>query len=416
MPVRRRVADSSIESNILKNLIISKRFSEHILPVIDSSLFYLPFSIKLIAWVSNYFNKYKEAPSKDILEIIRINSKDLRQEQRELIDEFIKDIDFDEKINEGYEIDKALLYIRKRSLETHSEAVKALVNMDRLNEAEQRIRDYQKIAKKNSQWKNPFDEHDMREVFERREDQFLRLPGKLGQMIGDLERGWLIAVMGPMKRGKTFWLMEFGVQGILSGYKVAFISAEMTFDKMSERFYKRLTAYASEAGEYIYPVFDCYKNQTGNCRKAQRVNTYTLIEKGEDLPEFEKENPYRICTACRDKNKDYHPASWYEVNKVEALTMSSVRKRIKAIRTQFGDNLRIICYPRFSASVNDIEMDLQGLEYTDGFVPDIIITDYADIFKPDNHVEGREALDNMEAPCKIGWCEESSCYNGITNE
>jgi hypothetical protein len=54
----------------------------------------------------------------------------------------------------------------------------------------------------------------------------------------------------------------------------------------------------------------------------------------------------------------------------------------------FGNNLRIMAYPAFIASFDDMESDLEELEAQDGFVPDVIIHDYFDISNPGSGVGG----------------------------
>ena len=50
----------------------------------------------------------------------------------------------------------------------------------------------------------------------------------------------------------------------------------------------------------------------------------------------------------------------------------------------YKNSYRFKNYPRFSANTSDIIRDLDILEQTDNFVPDIIIIDYADILKAED--------------------------------
>jgi replicative DNA helicase len=75
-----------------------------------------------------------------------------------------------------------------------------------------------------------------------------------------------------------------------------------------------------------------------------------------------------------------------------------------------GSNLlRLISYPAFSASLTDVEDDLEKLEIQEGFIPDIIIVDYADILAPEGkHREYRHQIDEIWKRLK-GMAEERSC-------
>jgi len=265
------------------------------------------------------------------------------------------------------------------------------------DKAEEAVREYRKVAKETSKWVNPLDNGYAEKVLHDREKEFFVLPGRLGQMVGNLERGFLVMVCGPEKRGKSFYLGEMAVLGLFKNLKVVFISAEMSDKKMSERIYRRLTSCGDEEGYYTYPVFDCLLNQKGTCTRKERENTVTLIENGEELPDFNAKMKYQICTYCRKRGlSDYIPAVWFMQDRRSRMDLPKVRGKIKGIKRMYGDHLRMIAYPRFEASVLDVMRDLDNLEYTEGFVPDVIITDYADIFKPENKwLTGLEATDNI---------------------
>jgi len=59
-----------------------------------------------------------------------------------------------------------------------------------------------------------------------------------------------------------------------------------------------------------------------------------------------------------------------------------------------GSQLRVACYPSDTLNVAGIESHLDLWEQQDGFVPDVVITDYADIFakEPDSPKEFRHSV------------------------
>lgn len=83
----------------------------------------------------------------------------------------------------------------------------------------------------------------------------------------------------------------------------------------------------------------------------------------------------------------------------------------------YGDeNLRCKSYPRFSASLSDIKRDLDILEYTEGFIPDMIIIDYANILKPERHYdESRYSIDETWKELG-GMCAERHCIIVTANQ
>jgi len=396
--LRRREVNTDVQRKIITGLIVSTKFCREVLPMIQKDYFSVPYAREVIRWVNNYFNKYQEAPSKHIQDIYDIEKEKMSNEMQEMTSTFLislsQEYERAEHFNVDYLHDEAVKYFRGKALELHAKEIKVMVAMGKHEEAEEKIRDYKQVTKSISSWVNPFDPDFVDKVFEEREETFFRIPGKLGELVGNLERGFLVLVCAPVKRGKSFMFQEMAVIGILNNLNTVFISAEMSKEKLSQRIFKRLTALGDREGDHVFPVFDCYKNQDGSCRKRERANKITLLEDGRQ-PEFRPRMRYKVCTYCREKGgADYESAVWYESKKKGRINPNAVKKKVKALERMHGSRLRVMAYPRFSASVADIERDLDNLVYMDNFVPDLIITDYADIFKPsDKRLVGRDALD-----------------------
>ena len=66
--------------------------------------------------------------------------------------------------------------------------------------------------------------------------------------------------------------------------------------------------------------------------------------------------------------------------------MKNVTKSMRGFEMMFGNRFRYLCYPRFSASYDDIERDLKRLEIEYEFIPDVLIVDYANIMKPGKYI------------------------------
>ena len=399
MEFKRTTVDTTLEKQIIIGMITSK---EYLLKIKNSlRLEYFQNSyIEIIAkWCLDYFNAYEEPPLRYIQDIYIANREKLDPDQsvliRSILGETSKRYEIEQGVNVSYLYDNTIRYFKKRSLELLDAKIRYLVAKGAIEEAESTVLSFNKIAKQTSSWINPFSEQAIADYFSHTETSFFSFPGMLGEFLGEYERGWLIGISAPFKVGKTWFAQEFGIIGFLSGLKVAFFSLEMSEHKMKERLYKRLTATkGEEGGEYIYPLFDCAKNQDGSCQMHQRVNDITLLDDEGRVPDFSPENPYRPCSFCR-KNPEfrdqYERAIWYEMLGRPAHDPEFVRTSIRSLEEQFGDNFRFKAYPRFSANISDIKNDLYILEQTEGFVPDIIIVDYADILKAE-----RESLTGVE--------------------
>jgi len=185
----------------------------------------------------------------------------------------------------------------------------------------------------------------------------------------------------------SFLVQEFGIMGIFSGLRVAFFSLEMSKKQMKKRIYRRLTATGNQEDDFRYPMFDCWFNQTGECEMAERTNKITLLDENGRPPEYSPDMEYRPCTYCRDKRNDnYGWAVWYETIRRPKFNLENVAREIKPIQKRFGNMFRIKAYPKFTANVSDIMRDLDVLEHTEGFTPDMVIIDYADSVKPEDQI------------------------------
>jgi len=195
-----------------------------------------------------------------------------------------------------------------------------------------------------------------------------------------------------MKRGKTWWLMELAAQAALSGLKVVFISLEMTWEQIAERLYKRISGLGDVDEKIIYPCFDCLSNQDGSCLKKERKGKRRLLLEDGALPMFSTKLDYEPCTYCRDNGlKDYIAATWFNKYKVKKLTKLRAKQYASGFTGMYGENLRLIAYPANTANTLDIKRDLDELEYLEGFIPAVVVIDYADILKPEvSGLVGRE--------------------------
>jgi len=401
--IERRSIDNTVEEQIVTAMITSTKFLVTIENLFSPSYMQNTFARIISYWCMDYFQQYKKAPGIHIQDIFLTESEEgLSKEDKELVGEFLTKLSarFEKlgHINVEYMKDIAFAYFRKRELQIRTEAAKRYLDAGKVEEAEDQFSKYKKIAYQTSGWFNPFDSREILEVFDSSEEGVFTLPGALGQMFGPFEEGWFIAVLASFKKGKTWFLQEMAVRAIFQQLRVVFISLEMKKKNLKERLLKRITGFGSRTGEdvFLFPVFDCLHNQLGDCDRPERTNTLRLSSRKEDKPAFDLDSDYRVCTYCRERMlENYQPATWFEPLEVPQFALKPTRKMARAMVEMYGDNLRMIAYPRFMASVSDIRRDLYILEQHEGFIPDVIIVDYADILKPDTPGDKREKIDDI---------------------
>jgi len=543
---------NDIEKRILTGMIVHTQYLRDISTIIQTKFFKIDYIKKIAGWVLAYYKQYKEAPGKNFESIFYSKTEKLKSAEIEIMENFLQEIS-DQYIldnQDSFPFNKELLYdhtvefCRDRQLEILQKTIEGhRLNKD-FSKAEGLVADFGKISQQVSQWINPLDFLEVEKTFEdEEENKLFKLPGALGDLIGYMQRGWLVGLMGPTKRGKcisgdskvllsngkeieirelvnkkikekvvsfnektqrfesieiseffnngikpcwtittrtgrkisatinhkfltplgwkkmkeisigehiavnkkqnnkkqnltrqrfecaketkatyekyinseimwdkvktityageidtydisipklhnfvtdnclvhnSFYEMEIGFHALCAKLKIAIFSFEMNKTVYKKRIYKRMTAMAEKGGEYKYPVFDCQSNQDGSCQKVERTNRSSLIGRDEKVMDYSPTLGYKPCVACRGK-KDFYPTSWWRTqNQKEDLSPSNISKKIKTFKKLFGDNLRIRCFPAFTAGFDEAIAELDNLKYQ-GFEPDVILFDYFDI-------------------------------------
>jgi archaellum biogenesis ATPase FlaH len=398
--LKRFVVDNSLEDKILMGIITSEEFCRKIAPAFDQKLFTSPFAQIVSEWGMDYYNSYKKAAQEKIQDVFEVESGNIKPEEAEIISQFLSKLssqfEQEENFNVEYLLDKSLLYFRKQSLKKTIERVDAFLELDKIEDAEKEWDGRKNIYKATSGWIDPFQENKIKDFFIKSEDRsqiLFEIDKAFGKLIGPFERNWLASFFAPAKRGKTFMLQEIAIQALLEKLRVVFISLEMDSQRIIRRIYKRLTALGDQTADYIYPCFDCAKNQDDSCDSHLRTNHERLLDQLRKKPSYSKDMTYRPCTACRGTS-EFIPDSWYTVMNRKKMNSYSAVPKLNALRTIFKNNFRVQSYPAYSANLSRIKNELDILEFSEDFIPDVIVIDYADILAPeDGRVIGRERID-----------------------
>ena len=400
--MRRQAVNNTIEDKILTGMIISTKFCRDINRLYKKEYLLTSYAQIIARWCLDYYRKYREAPIKKIQDIYHLEKSKLKEADTEIISAFLSklsdQLEQEESFNAEYIFDKAKEYFKKRSLSITVTNVQSLLELNKINSAEKEIQKYRELAAESSGWINPLLEQEVKKYFQDEQDKshvLFQMPDQVGKMIGSFERGWLFSVFGPVKRGKSFWLQEIAIQAILENQKTLFISLEMGTHRVKRRIYKRLTAFGEkdEGNTFIYPCFDCVKNQNNTCEKNQRDNKISLLNELGEKPGYDDKMAYRPCIKCRG-TKDFEVTNWFTSIERDKMKIRNTSKKIRGIQRLIGDNFRLQSYPAFSANLSQILGDIEELEYIENFIPDVIVIDYPDILAPeDSHVIGRERID-----------------------
>jgi hypothetical protein len=370
-------------------MIVSSDYLRDTHLMIDPKHFKVDYIRKISQWILEYYKKYKAAPGKDFESIFYAKTAKLKAAELEIMesflqslsDQYISDNQDSYPFNKELRFDETVTFCRDRSLEILQKTIEGYRLEGNFTKAEETLFNYGKVAQNVSQWINPLDESEIDKTFdEDEENKLFKLPGPLGDLIGWLQRGWFVSIMGSAKKGKSFYEWEIGFHALCAGLKVAIFSFEMNKTVYKKRVYKKMTAMAENGGEYAFPVFDCKRNQKGTCTKTERENKITLLNSADELPTYTKDMDYKPCTACRKlKTKDYQPTSWWQTQyQKENLSPEAIKKKVKTFKKLFGDNLRLRCFPAFTAGLDEAIAELENLR-RQGFDADVVLFDYLDI-------------------------------------
>jgi len=203
--------NDGLEELILIGMIISKEFISEIEHAIEPGYFQSPHIKQVSKWVLEYWDEFKEVPGTAIQEIYiaecRLNK--IRPADEDLIQELLTRV-FDKyegrEFNHQYMIQKALDYIRERSLRLTVEEALWLLDRKGSKEAEDRITEHKKVMKKTSANRNNSWLRDFSKTFNawfyQDRTPIMSFPGNLGRYMHPLLRGKLIAFLAPPKSGK----------------------------------------------------------------------------------------------------------------------------------------------------------------------------------------------------------------------
>jgi replicative DNA helicase len=397
--LRRIKVQLDIERKITTAFIVSTLFCKKTKFIYKKEYLEVDYAKTVIQWALDYFKQYQTAPGIHIQDIYDVEKESLKESEADTISVFLESLSDEyekaESLNVDYLADQARKYFRKRALEILFEKGNKYASAGKVEEAEKLLLKHKQVSKATSGRFDPFNVFNIRNYdVEDLSNRLFKLPSALGDLVGWFERSWLVAVIAPEKRGKSWLLEEIIFSALLRKLKVFWVSLEMSKLQLEKRIYQKLTGSGLIEEYCFYPVFDCQKNQDNSCLNRNRINSIKLFDEDGNRPELKKRSEYKVCTLCRGENKKYIPAYWYQYEKMEKLKIKKIEQKAKAFISMYGGNLRVKAFPRFSANIEDIINELDDLEFSENFLPDVIVIDYLDILaQGKNRLEGRDKVD-----------------------
>lgn len=385
-------------------MITSKQFLTEIQSIYSPQGMMTSATRIIAQWCNEYYQKYSEPPGKAIEDIFRERKDiDLDSGTIDEIELFLSSISDEyetgDKFNSKYILDKAEKYFRLSALENLRMDLTQTIIGNRVEDGEELISNFRRVTKIETVGVDPF--FDTSKIIEALDDdsgdQLFKLYGKLGEMIGELERGYLMGIVGAPAAGKTWWLLIIALRALFAGYKVLFLSLEMSEKQIIRRIMHWMTGLPIKkyAGKLLLPVFDCLWNQTNEC--IDECDVGIINSQSDTKPKFHKTKNYKPCTKCRGTS-EYEPATWFEQKDKEPLDIAEALKKRKILSRMSiirSNRFKIAQFPSGELTMTQLKTYIHNLEYYNGFIPDVIITDYADKFKAEKYREYRHGLNEI---------------------
>lgn len=363
MTMKVKKYSASEERTILTALVTHSKVLGRVVDQVgkDRNLFKNKWSNTIFQWCLEYYEKYRKAPRGVIQSIFTKHANNgLDEDASEIIETFLTTLSRNyaalaEEINEQYVIDTASHYFDKIRLERMAEGIQTAVERNDLTEAKEAYSQYEPVSFAGDDWTNPFTKAEVVNTIRHYEEDLsiIKWKGALNEFLSPhFERDGFISFVGPEKRGKSFWLQETVWHALRNRRRVLYYTlGDMSKEQVNFRLYRRACLRPLFASTIKWPTkinILKQKNDSGGRLFAQVVT---------------------------------------EDREVKGLTPSAVKQALKKLTAQTATKqlrLKLRCAGASVISASHIENDVREFAQ-EGWVPDVIVLDYADLLAPEAH-------------------------------
>jgi hypothetical protein len=333
---------------------------------IEKGLFDSPFANKLGAWCVSYYQRYGKAPGKHIQKIFeeKITQNGMPESEANLIERLLLSLsdDYDgRELNSEFESDFAGKHFDKVRLDMTAQGVQDYIQHGQINKAKGLIAKYTPLELgQDSTIDFLTDYEQMKDLFEHESEDLIQYRGALGQFFRrSLGRDCFVAFMGPEKKGKSIWLLDIAWRSVLQRKKVAYFElGDMGKYQTGDRLMARIAKHPR------------YVDKNGTTLK---IPTVLKRDNGQLVVEHEE----KLFKEGLSPEK-----AWKAYQKHARVTIRSKQPYMK-----------LVCHSTYSLGVSGIKSQLD-MWNRDGWTPDVLIVDYADLLAPPNGV--KEKLEEVD--------------------
>lgn len=374
--MKREKISAEMEQQIVIGMVVSTEFLGQAAPFLSLDLMQAKHLQQIARWCLRYFEKYETAPKENIESLYHSWVAEGKADEgvvkavHDVLETLSHRYGADPMINVPYLLDLATAYFSKRKLEALKDALEYHLEAGNKEAAEMAVASHHPVSATMDADIDPLNDFSAWDAaYAESQKPLITWPYESAQFFfgSSLSRDALIAILAPEKRGKTWFCLEFAVRAVSQRRKVAlFEVGDMSRSQIMRRLgvrFSRLPAYRKDLGMIEIPK---------------------RLKRGEEK-EIEIEYKSIECERVADAEKSK-----------KAVEKFLRGHGIKPKEPYF----KISVHPNSSVSVHDISAILKRWELYDGFIPDVIIIDYADILASEPNTGQLNVRDQVNATWK----------------
>lgn len=361
--------DGSIERRILIGMVVSRPVLAKISASWDGKLFSSAWCNLVGKWCVKFFRKYDKPPKKSIAGIFDAWASDNKDEATiEMVEKFLQSISgeysaLSKEINVDHLLDTANEHFNKVRLKRLSEEIQGDVDEGDHGRGLERVRKFGHIEICGGAGINVLqDKETIMRAFSEQDESLIKYPGALGEFLGNsLSADAFVGFMGPEKRGKTWILTDIAWMGVAARHNVAFFEVgDMSQNQIMRRFMIRAANRPLGPKTVYYPKSIDHTENDLHAHVEHKKKVY----KGH----LSWQEAWKGCKRILDISKTNRPL------------------------------MKLSVHPNSTMSVAGIRSILETWNHTEGWLPKIIVVDYADILAP--MTGGKESRDQINETWK----------------
>ncbi len=365
-----RVNGSEMRS-VLAGMVVDRTVCSRIAsqwPNNGGGLFDVPWANLVGGWCVEHLRKFGDVPNGQLRTLYNEWAATTKAPEETVrgVERFLQLADEErskaDRVNSDFVLDRANRYFNSVRMKEALSNAEELLEIGKVDEAQGVLLGLSRVELASTStvrvvsdwdaWRKAFDED--------RERPLVSYPGELQEFLGRwMQRDALIGFMAPDKTGKSVFLLDLAVRAVRNRCRVMYFD---TGDNSQDQVMRRLGSRVAR--------------HPGRENFEPSVDVPVSLVKGE-------EGKYEVETKLKKFKR--------------AVTVSAAYRAMGKI-SRGKDRMRVVCYPNGTASVADLSSKLCDMEQEDGWSPDVVVVDYADILAAPPGV--KDTLDQIDETWK----------------